>query len=184
MRRSQRGFTLVEVLVAATLLAALMTVVAVAVGGLARADRQTRVHIDQDRNVQQFVMQLRRDVHVANGWTISPTQDAVLENPDDAATTIPSSALPTLALAFSDGSEARYLPTLDGMQRVVRRDDAVQHRETFTWGNAAEASWSSDTTGQRPQVILTLRSAVESDRASETLVVRTTLLHAQANPAE
>ena len=130
MKRSRRGFTFIELLLAMALFSTILTVVAVSLGGLARADRKSRDRIDRQRSLQRFVLRLRQDIHEASGATISTAKDVLL---DANADTDPSTQWKTFTLTRADGRTIRFQPTVDGIVRTVTANNNEQHRESYSW---------------------------------------------------
>lgn len=176
MKHPARGFTLIELVVAMVLVSTLLTVVAMALGGLARADRRARERIDRDRNVQRFVSRLRQDIHQARTCTISLA--------DDNTDAVPSTPRQTLVLACDEDDTIRFEPTKAGIVRTVTRGGVQQHHEPYVWGSSGTVAWAMDTTHELPLAILTLTIAGGPKRPTERLVVRTTLLNAHPAIAE
>lgn len=181
MKRSPRGFTLIEMLLAMVLFSTVLTVVAVALGGLARADRKSRDRIDRQRSLQRFVVRLRRDIHEASSATISPVEAIPLDaNADEDLSTRKQ----TFTLARDDGRTIHFQPTDDGIVRTVMADDTLQHREFYSWGSQSVAAWSMDTTQELPMAILALSIDGGAERTAEQHVVQATLLNSQSNTEE
>lgn len=181
MKRATPGFTLIEMLLAMCLFSAILTVVAVALGGLARADRRSRDQLDSQRNIQQFVMRLRQDLHEAGGCTIAPAENP----PTDGGAKAESASPPrTLTLSRGDGRIVRFEATDRGIVRTVTLEGAVRHRESYAWGGRADVAWTMDTSHELPMAVLTLTIAGRPDRPAQRHVVRTTLLNYQPETVE
>ena len=181
MKRLPRGFTLIELLVAMSLFGTIMTIVAVSLGHLARADHNTRDRIDRQRSLQQFIVRLRQDIHEASSATISSGQ---VPPGDGNNAADPPTPRQTLTLLLQDGRSIRFQPTSDGIERTVTADGTEQHRESYSWGSPSDATWAIDTTHELPIAILTL--VIERGHASgtEQYVIQTTLLNSEPNNNE
>jgi len=174
MKRSTRGFTLIELLLAFLMLSALLTVVAVALGGMARTEGRMREQIDRQRNMRRMVMQLRADLHGADTCSLSSMEPAAA---DDSPSS--SAAGPSLELTQSDGRSIHFRATDAGMERTVTHDGRRQHREFFGWQTGVSATWSIDSSYALPTAVLTLTIPQSPQRAEEQYEVHATLLSRQ-----
>lgn len=114
VRSSRRGVSLIELAIAISTLAALLSFGTVLLGLLFRAD-----HVGQDALAEQLTnarlsRQFRADVHAARAVVVAD------DNPG------------ALQLALDDGRRVTWLAEASGVQRVVLRDDVEVARESFS----------------------------------------------------
>ncbi len=76
MMPRRRGHTLVECLVAITLLGSLLGTVTLTLGVMYRADRNLRDAVDQERALEQFTARFRSDAHQALSASVSKPAEA------------------------------------------------------------------------------------------------------------
>ena len=178
MRPKKTGFTLVELIAALALVSTILTVVAVALGGLARADRSARLRIDQQRRFQQFVVQLRTDLHTASSVEMVESDMPATSGGG------PTISATSLLLTCNDGRSFRYQATEQGVERSLIRNEQPPHREAFTWGKTSSLRWTIETEHEVPMVVLELTMADHAARPATHHVVRTALLNANTLNAE
>ena len=143
MTRCRRGHSLVEMLVAITLLGSLLGTVSVTVSAMFRADQTMRDELAKDRALEQFTARFRSDLHQA--------MSASLDEPGEGDA--PRREL-TLQGRRSDGR--LYLGPRD-VQRVVRRGETIVHRETYA---LAATGWEVKTENGAPIVSALLEDGI------------------------
>lgn len=123
----RRGYTLVETLVAVTLLGSLLGTVTLTLSVMYRADRNLRDCMEQERTLEQFTVRLRLDAHQALSASVNkpaqagaPTQELLLKSTGD--------------------QTIRYTLRPRDVERVVRRGESMVHRETYGLA-ATGAGW-------------------------------------------
>ena len=158
MNSRRRGHTLTECLVVITLIGTVMGTVALTLHALSRADRRLRDELDHDRSVDRFVAQLRSDTH----QSVSATIDEPSSETDPTA---------ELKLAFSGEQTIGYTIHAQNIERVVRRAETVQHRETYPL-LASATGWQVRNDGASPIVSLVVELDA-SGRGNEQAVPRT-----------
>lgn len=140
MRSRRRGYTLAECLIVITLIATTMGTVALTLHALCRADRCMRDTVAYERSLDRFVAQLRSDAHQAVSATIAePSSEA------DPAT--------ELRFALSGEQVIQYMVQAQNIERVVRRAQTIQHRETYPLP-ASSTGWQLREDGASPIVSL------------------------------
>ena len=118
MTRCRRGHSLVEMLVAITLLGSLLGTVSVTVSAMFRADQTMRDELAKDQALEQFTARFRSDVHQA--------VSASLGEPGEG-----DAPARELTLQGSGDQTVRYTLGPRDVQRVVRRGETILHRETY-----------------------------------------------------
>ena len=118
MKRRQ-AYTLVEMIVAIGLTAVTLSVTAMTMHSLHRAEHRIRDDFQQQRTLKRLATQLRQDAHEASTALVMNDQDP--NNP----------AARQITLAMSDGKSVRYAVHTDRIERDVLKESSVQHRETF-----------------------------------------------------
>ncbi|MBL7038101.1 MAG: prepilin-type N-terminal cleavage/methylation domain-containing protein [Pirellulaceae bacterium] len=157
MRSRRRGYTLAECLVVITLIGTVMGTVALTLHALSRADRRLRDELAHDRSVDRFVAQLRSDTHQAVSATID----------EPSSETDPKTEL---KLTLSGEQTIGYTIHPHNIERVVRRAEAIQHRETYPL-IASATGWQFHNDGTSPVVSLVLELDA-SGRGNEKVVPR------------
>ena len=123
----RRGYTLVECLVAITLLGSLLGTVTLTLNVMYRADRKMRDALDQQRSLEQFTARFRSDAHQASSASVSKPAEA-------------KAPARELVLKLSGDETIQYTLVPQHAERVVRRGQTVVHRETYGL-NAAATGW-------------------------------------------
>ncbi len=184
MNRRKPGFTLVEMLVAMTLLVSLMTVVALALGSLARADRRARIEIDHGRAMQQLFTQMRADAHQATAFAITSPTTPAPPAADGEAPDQPESPTASLRLTYDAGVTIDYRAVGDGIRRVVTRGSTVRHHEVYSCGPLSRVMWTVDEMHELPLLTLQLERTTGVGRQAVPLVVQAALLNTSPQLAE
>jgi type II secretory pathway pseudopilin PulG len=140
--RPRRGHTLIETLVVVGLVGAALTTVTLTLHTLYRSERRLRDGQTLGRAWDRLACQLRQDAHQALSATLAG--DAA-----DAATT-------ELSLALPSAETIRYTLRPDHIERLVRRDDTVRHRELYPLPAFSLARWQIQTERALPLVTLTV----------------------------
>jgi hypothetical protein len=138
--RSRRGHTLIETLVVVVLVGAALTTVTLTLHTLYRSERRMRDGLTRGRAWDRLACQLRQDAHQALSATLT----------GDVADAPPTA----LSLALSDAETIRYTLRPEHIERVVRRDDTVRHRELYPLPASSVARWQIQT--ERALSLMTL----------------------------
>ena len=125
-RRRCLGYSLIEVLLAVTIISIVLTAVAVSMQTMYRADRQLKDNAAYGQVVPRLSLQLRTDVHAAS--------EAVVVNAPRAAAGV------VLTLATS-GELIEYQSEAGRVIRTRRRDQEELGREVFSLGKDATLQW-------------------------------------------
>jgi hypothetical protein len=157
MRSRRRGTTLAECLIVITLVATVMGTVSLTLHSLYQADRRARDTVAHGRSLDSFVAQLRLDAHQA----VSATIDQPSSETDPAT---------DLQLELAGNETIQYSIHEQNIERVVRREDTVQHRETYPLP-VSSPGWQLREDGTSPVVSLVLELDA-TGRANELLAQR------------
>ena len=126
MSRADRGSSLIEVLVAMSILGAIWATLALALHTLYRADAKLRDELNQANSLDRFVTRLRLDAH--DSITAAITSDG------DVAT--------TMTLSNGEARSIQYSISNDGIERLVRDGDTIKHRESYHLPGITHATWN------------------------------------------
>lgn len=144
MTRCRGGHSLVEMLVAITLLGTLLGTVSVTVSGMFRANQTMQDELSKDRALEQFTARFRADVHQAASASLAegdaPARELTLQGP-------------------GDGTVVYALRPRD-VQRVVRRGGSIVHRETY--GLSAKG-WEIKNSGELPVASALMEDNIQVD---------------------
>lgn len=127
MMPRRRAYSLVECLVAITLLGSLLGTVTLTLTAMYRSDRRLRDALDQERALELFTARFRSDVHEAHSASISKPTEA-------------NAPACELLLRSSEDQTIQYSLRPRDVERVVRRGATIVHRETYGLA-AATATW-------------------------------------------
>jgi hypothetical protein len=134
-----------------------MGTVALTLHSLYRADRRVRDTVAHERSLDRFVAQFRADAHQA----VSATIDEPSSKTDPAT---------ELQFELPGEQTIQYTVQAQNIERVVRHDDAVQHRETYPLP-ASSTGWQLRRDGASPIVSLVLELNA-TGQANEQLAQR------------
>jgi len=151
MKSARRAYTLIEMLIALTMLAAIWTTIALALHTLYRADRRMHDELSRANSLDRFAAQLRFDAHQARAARL-------VDGPAGTSTLVLDSGTPqTIA----------YRLAADEIQRVVTSGDTLKHRESFSLAGLKQADWklAADTA---PTVTLRVELSRGHDQPNET----------------
>ena len=123
----RRGYTLIECLVAITLLGSLLGTVTLTLTVMYRAERTMRDALDQQRSLEQFTARFRSDAHQASSASVSKPAEA-------------NGPARELVLECATDQMITYTLRPQAVERVVRRGESTVHRETYGL-TAASARW-------------------------------------------
>ena len=156
LARRRRGHTLVECLVAMSLLSVTLTTVTLTLHTLYQADHRLRDELVYECELERFTAQLRTDTHPAVAATIR-------------SSTVEISAADSLELSLGSDRKIRYSILPERIDRTSHQADTVQHRESYRLPPSARAKWQmqEDRTPPMVTLVLELRSG---DRAGEGAV--------------
>lgn len=136
------GYTLIETLVVIAILGVTLTIVALSMHALHRAEKRLRGELQDQLVIERLGAQLRTDAHQA----IAVTTKNVAEDPQ--------ARVLTISLSKDDSIE--YSLGTSGIERTVKRGSEVEHREHFHVAAAPGNSWIVDAARQHPLVALHL----------------------------
>ena len=144
MTRCRRGHSLVEMLVALTLLGSLLGTVSVTVSAMFRADQTMRDELLRDRALESVTASFRADVHQAVSASLvepgegdAPALELTLQGPGD--------------------QTVAYILGPRDVQRVVRRGETIVHRETYA---LSATGWEAKTENGGPLVLALLGDGI------------------------
>lgn len=138
MNARRRGYSLVEMLVAMSLLGAALASVTFSLYVLLQSEHSLRGDLIRDRSLTRFTTQLRFDAHGAAD-----------------ATVVDQEASRDLTLVLPDQRTIHYRLGRDRIDREVRLADAVAHRETYRLPGTVTGRWSITEAGP-PMITLML----------------------------
>jgi prepilin-type N-terminal cleavage/methylation domain-containing protein len=144
--KRRRGFSLVECVVAIGLIAVAFTTVAVATGGIRRALARLRADVEIELAIERLAIQLRADAHEA----LAADLPAPVEQAAPAG---------SLRLTLNGQRRIDYSIRADRIERVVRRQGTVAHRETYRLPESPAACWALSSEGAAPIVALKIAPA-------------------------
>ena len=123
----------------------ILNAVALTLHATRQANRRVRNEADSQLELGRFAAQWRGDAHEA--------RSAKLENPKEAG------ARPAvLSLALADDRTAEYTLQAECIERVLRRGQAVLHRETYRLPGFSTGRWLLRAGERSPLVSLVLES--------------------------
>ena len=154
--RRRRGYTLVESLVALTLLSVTLTTVTLTLHTLYKADRRLRDELDRESELQRLAAQFRTDTHTAETATVGPlTNDGSAKN--------------RLDLTLGTGRKVQYSVFPERIERTLHQAETVEHRESYRLPPSASATWQVQENRSPPMVALAVEFR-SGDRAGEQAV--------------
>jgi hypothetical protein len=134
-------------LIALALASTVLASVSLTLHTMYRANDRMRRAMFQQRELERLAAQLRTDAHVA----FSPVIEANEEE----------STGSTLQLALPGDQSVRYALADEYLERILKADDRVQHRERYRLPPDVEARWELEEARATPIVCLTLRDEPE-----------------------
>lgn len=141
--RTRRGHTLLECLVAMSLFGVTLSTVGLTLHTMARSERLLGTALDADRELNRLTVQLRQDAHQA---TSASTTDVGEQTPTHSV----------LSLALPDEETVQYTLQPERIERVLRHEQTVRHRETYRLPAAAVGRWQVQAERPVPLVSLVL----------------------------
>jgi len=152
MRRRCVGFTLIELLVVMTVLSLVWLSITCALNKLYRADQRLRDELQREQAMDRFAMRLRLDAHAASSAKLLEAAEGGEE----------------LVLSTEDERSIHYGSLEEGLYRVVRRGEAVLHRDKFLTGRAT-SEWVLQSPENPSLIVVTLTTR---DRRTQSTRVR------------
>jgi type II secretory pathway component PulJ len=156
MTPRRRGHSLIECSAVLFMLAATLATVTAILHTLYQADGRLRDELAQQLALERLAAQLRCDAHQAS----SATTGEAGNQPDSAA---------ALLLVLPNQLTVQYTLAPQHVERVVRRAETVQHRESYDLPSATTARWRWRK-GRMPLIVsLVLESRTGSEPGVRTL---------------
>lgn len=142
----RRGWTLVEVVVAATALSTLLAVVATCLHTLHRADRALTEQMEAAHSLSRLSLRMREDVHGARAARID-------------------AAAGELVLALDDEAVVSFKASPGQIRRTAQRGETIFHKEVYRLPDNAGCKWemSDGPGGKIVMLIVVPVSAEEGD---------------------
>jgi type II secretory pathway pseudopilin PulG len=144
--KRRRGFSLVECVVANGLIAVAFTTVAVATGGIRRALARLRADVEIELGIERLAIQLRADAHEA----LAADLPAPVEQ---------SAPAGSLRLTLHGQRRIDYSIRAERIERVVRQQGTVAHRETYRLPGSPAVCWTLSSGAAAPIVALQVAPA-------------------------
>ena len=148
--KQRQAYTLVEMVVAIGLTAVTLSVTAMTMHSLHRAEHRMRDDFQEQRTLKRLVAQLRQDAHEASSASLTNELDA-------------NSPARQVTLEMPDGKPIRYAIHTNRFEREVLDESNVAHRETFRLV-APNSKWTVKAVDGR--TLLTLRVVDEAQQQS------------------
>jgi prepilin-type N-terminal cleavage/methylation domain-containing protein len=141
----RRGISLVEVMVATAVSGVVLSLVAVCLHGLYRAEHRARQFTSCRASIARLSLQLRTDAHATGHAARSqPTPDAEA----------------TLVLTLEGGRQIEYRYRAELVERLVTRDGQTVQREAYRLPGT-QVAWQVADDGARPLVTAVLATLPE-----------------------
>ncbi|MGO8751032.1 MAG: prepilin-type N-terminal cleavage/methylation domain-containing protein [Thermoguttaceae bacterium] len=129
---ARSGHTLIEMLVALMLITFVFGTIGLMMHVAGDANRRVRDEVELEHGLSRFAAQLRSDAHQAQSAT---TRDSAA----------PQARASVLSLALPEQRTIEYALVPHRVERVVRRGEAVLHRETYPLPASSLARWHLET---------------------------------------
>lgn len=152
--RTRRGHTLLECTVAFALFGTILSTVGLTLHAMARSERRVGAALLADRELERLAVQLRQDAHQATSATATDVRD---QKPLQSA----------LSLALPAGETVHYTLQSERVERVLRHEQTLRHRETYRLPAATGARWQVQT--ERPVPLVSL--VLERDQSPSSVPV-------------
>ena len=136
------GYTLIETLVVIAIVGVTLTIVALTMHTLYRAEHRLRDDLQGQQMLERLGDQLRTDAHQA-------VAVATKNGPEDPPARI-------LTLTVSKDRSIEYSLGTSGIARTVKHGNDVEHREQYPFAAASGNFWIVDAARQRPFIALHL----------------------------
>jgi type II secretory pathway pseudopilin PulG len=166
MKRTRRGFTLIEVLGTITLLGAVWATVVLALHAMYEAERRLSRGFETANTVDHLAQRLRSDAHAARSVSLDDAGDDSV-----------------LLLLSSPARRIRYRGVEQGVERTVLVSDAVEHREVF-YLSAAAVGWTLEARDQGEVILLRLQLPDPRRQLAREYEVKAAVGFAAVNAAE
>ena len=112
----QNGFTLIEMVVAISMISVMLTLAGMTFHLILRAEKSVSQSFVTERSISRLAIQFRDDVHRAEAGTINNDSQ---------------SSRSELNLDIASGSGIRYAVTTDGLARILVEDGTIVARDDF-----------------------------------------------------
>jgi prepilin-type N-terminal cleavage/methylation domain-containing protein len=145
--RNRRGYSLVECLVAMTVVSAVFAPVTLLVHALYRAESRVRDAVAGDRELDRLAVQLRQDAHQALSATVGG-----------------GSGPRELTFRWPEEQTAQYTLSPGQIERVVRQGEVVLHREGYAAPPSAAMHWEIQAGHALPLVALRIDVSATDSR--------------------
>jgi type II secretory pathway pseudopilin PulG len=124
---ARKAYTLVECIVVIALASATLTTLAIALHGMFVSKQRIDDELRCDADRARLAIQFRRDVHEAIVDTLEITGDEA-----------------TMAFDMAGRREATYTISPRRIERLVKQDEKVMHRESYRLPPATQAHWTTE----------------------------------------
>ncbi|NUQ61605.1 MAG: prepilin-type N-terminal cleavage/methylation domain-containing protein [Pirellulales bacterium] len=128
--RHRKGFSLIECVVAFSLIATTFAMVMAAMHGMARLNQRVREDLEKELALGRFAAQFRCDAHEALSCELEDTGK--------------KPAAGVLRLTLSGERSVRYALGPRRIERVVRSGDRIQRRERYSLPASYVPAWKVD----------------------------------------
>jgi hypothetical protein len=151
--KQRHAYSLVEMVVAIGLTAVILSVTAMTMHSLHRAEHRMRGDFQQQRTLKRLVTQLRQDAHAASSASVAKGQDA-------------NTPAQQVTLEMPDGKAIRYAVHTNRFEREVLEKSNVEHRETFRL-LGPNSKWTIKELDGRTLLTLHLINAAQQQSAAQ-----------------
>jgi prepilin-type N-terminal cleavage/methylation domain-containing protein len=145
---ARSGFTLLEVLIVLSAVAALLGLCAVSIQLLFRLSADSQSRLTAAMAIDRLARQLRADVHGCEAARLATNEKAAAQPPD-------------LRLSIEPGHEVTYRPTAESVVRTESQAGKTTRREEYAFGRSRIARFELRDDLPRRWVVLVLSAGSE-----------------------
>jgi prepilin-type N-terminal cleavage/methylation domain-containing protein len=153
MRQRRAGFTLIELTVVMTILSLVWLSITCVLYTLYRADHRLRDELQHEHAMNRLATRLRLDAHTAHSANLLDRAEGGNE----------------LVLTTVEQRNVHYGVSDEGVYRIVRKDEAILHRDVFRVGRVTE-QWELRSSADPSLIVVTLTS--RDGRSQSTRIQR------------